>query len=68
MGIIELLVVILLLLTEFGNVAANFWTTNVFAGAWCGIIILIHCVLVFSSGIKQIFLLFNMKCFVVIVL
>lgn len=50
MGIIGIITVIILLLTELGNVAANFWLTNVFAGGWCGIILLIHAVLVLLSG------------------
>jgi len=42
MCIIELLAALVLIATELGNVASNFWTTNVFAGGWCGLIMLIH--------------------------
>jgi sorbitol-specific phosphotransferase system component IIBC len=52
MAVIELLAALILLLTELGNVAANFWTTNVFAGGWCGLVILIHSIAVFASGKK----------------
>jgi hypothetical protein len=54
MGIIELLAVIVIFLTELGNVAANFWTTNVFAGGWCGLILLIHFFSLFVAGKKMI--------------
>lgn len=50
MGVIGLIVVILLFITELGNIAANFWTANVFAGGWCGIVLLIHSILVLLSG------------------
>ncbi len=52
MALIELMAVALLILTELGNVGANFWLTNVFAGGWCGIIILFHTLLLFVSGKK----------------
>jgi len=42
LAIIELLAALVLIATELGNVAANFWTTNVFAGGWCGLVMLIH--------------------------
>lgn len=38
MGVVLLIATIFLLLTELGNACAHFWLTNVFAGAWCGII------------------------------
>lgn len=50
LGIVELLCVIVFILTELGNVAANFWTTNVFAGGWCGLIMLIHFFGLFVAG------------------
>ena len=50
LAIIELLATIVIILTELGNVAANFWTTNVFAGGWCGIIILIHFFCLLCAG------------------
>lgn len=50
MGVIGLISVIILILTELGNVAANFWTTNVFAGGWAGLILLIFVILVFING------------------
>jgi len=49
MGIIEVLATIILILTELGNVAANFWTTNVFAGGWCGILMLAHFIAIFVT-------------------
>jgi hypothetical protein len=54
MGIIELLAVIILFLSELANVAANFWTTNVFGGGWCGIVVLIHVIAIFIVGKKMI--------------
>ncbi|CAF2502315.1 unnamed protein product [Rotaria sp. Silwood2] len=50
MAIIELIAVLILFITEFGNVGVNFWTTNVFAGGWCGLIMLIHVILLFATG------------------
>ncbi len=50
MAIIELIAVIILFLTELGNVAANFWITNVFAGGWCGLVLLIHVLFLFAAG------------------
>jgi hypothetical protein len=50
MAVIEVIAVILLLFTELCNVLANFWITNVFAGGWCGLIMLIHAVLSFVNG------------------
>jgi hypothetical protein len=50
LAIIELLAALVLIATELGNVAANFWTTNVFAGGWCGLIMLIHFLAVSVSG------------------
>jgi len=49
MGIIEMLATIVLLLTELGNVGTNFWTTNVFAGGWCGLIMFIHFIALFVA-------------------
>jgi len=42
LGIVEFLAVIVLIITELGNVGSNFWTTNVFAGGWCGLIMLVQ--------------------------
>ena len=50
MGIIEVLATIILILTEIGNVGANFWTTNVFAGGWGGIVMLAHFIAIFVAG------------------
>jgi hypothetical protein len=50
MAIIEVICVIILILTEIGNVAANFWTTNAFVGGWCGLIMLVHLVSLFFAG------------------
>ena len=47
---IELIIVIFLFLTELGNVAAHFWYGNVFAGGWCGIVMLFHNIFLFASG------------------
>lgn len=49
-AIVELLAAILLFLTELGNVAADFWKTNVFAGGWGGLILLIHAILLLITG------------------
>jgi len=54
MALIELIAVVILFLTELGNVAANFWTTNVFAGGWCGLVMLIHVLFLFAAGKKNI--------------
>jgi len=48
--VIELLSALVLIATELGNVASNFWTTNVFAGGWCGIIMLIHFLALACAG------------------
>jgi len=50
MGVIELLATAILFATELGNVAANFWTTNVFAGGWCGLVMLVHFMALFVAG------------------
>ncbi len=50
LALIELLAVLLLFLTELCNVAASFWTTNVFAGGWCGLVMLIHLIFMFMNG------------------
>ncbi|CAF0996320.1 unnamed protein product [Adineta steineri] len=50
MGIIEVIAVIVFFLTELGNVATNFWVTNVFAGGWCGCIMIIHFLALFITG------------------
>lgn len=49
-AVVELLAAIILLLSELGNVAANFWIANVFAGGWGGLIILIHALFVMIAG------------------
>jgi len=49
-GITEVIIVIVFLLTELGNVASNFWLTNVFAGTWCGLVALIHAIQLFVIG------------------
>jgi len=50
--LIELLAIVILLLTELCNVAANFWTTNVFAGGWCGLVMFIHFIFLLVTGKK----------------
>jgi len=50
LGIIEVLAVIVLILTELGNVGSNFWITNVFAGGWCGLVMLVHFFALFVAG------------------
>jgi hypothetical protein len=50
LGIIEFLVVVVFVLTELGNIGTNFWVTNVFAGSWCGLIILVHLIALFVAG------------------
>jgi hypothetical protein len=50
MGFLELACVIMLLLTEFCSVSANFWTTNVFAGGWCGLVMLVHSIALIVAG------------------
>jgi len=50
MGILELACVLMFFLTELCNVAANFWTTNVFAGAWCGLVMLVHSIALIVAG------------------
>lgn len=50
LGIVELLAVIVLVLTELGNIASNFWVTNVFAGGWCGLVMLVHFFALFVAG------------------
>lgn len=50
LGIIELLCVIVLILTELGNVFSSFWLTNVFAGGWCGLVMLVHFFSLFVAG------------------
>ncbi|CAF1241720.1 unnamed protein product [Rotaria sp. Silwood1] len=50
LGIVEVVAAIVLIITELGNVGANFWTTNVFAGGWCGLIMIIHFFGLFVAG------------------
>jgi hypothetical protein len=49
-AIIEIIAVVILVITELGNEAASFWTTNVFAGGWCGLVMLIHLIFMFMNG------------------
>jgi hypothetical protein len=42
LAIIEILAALVLIATELGSVASNFWYANVFAGGWGGVIMLIH--------------------------
>jgi hypothetical protein len=49
-AIVEVIIIILFLLTELGNVASNFFLTNVFAGSWCGLVVLIHVLTLFAVG------------------
>ncbi|UJR07639.1 hypothetical protein I4U23_011927 [Adineta vaga] len=50
MGVIELICVAVLFITELGNVGSNFWVTNVFAGGWCGCVMIIHFLSLFVVG------------------
>ena len=52
LAFVEIIAVILLFLTELGNVAANFWRSNVFAGGWSGIVMLIQLLLLLAAGRK----------------
>jgi len=47
---VEVVCALALIFTEVCTVGANFWTTNVFAGAWCGIIMLAHFIALFVAG------------------
>ena len=49
-AIIEVMIVIIFILTELGNVASNFWITNVFTGTWCGLVLFIHALTLFLIG------------------
>lgn len=49
-SIVMLPAALVLIATELGNVGANFWTTNVFAGGWCGLIMMIEFLAVAVSG------------------
>lgn len=49
-GVIELIAVIFLFLTELGSVAAHFWYANVFAGGWCGLVMGIHTIFILIAG------------------
>jgi len=49
-GVIEVLAVGVLIATELGNVAASFWYTNVFAGGWCGLLMLVQFFSLFVAG------------------
>jgi hypothetical protein len=46
-AIVEVIIIIIFILTELGNVASNFWLTNVFAGTWCGLVTLINVLTLF---------------------
>jgi hypothetical protein len=50
LGVIEMLAAVVLIITELGNVAAQFWTTNVFAGGWCGLIMIINFIGLYVAG------------------
>jgi len=50
--LIELFSICILFLTELCNVAASFWITNVFAGGWCGLVLLIHFIFLLITGKK----------------
>jgi hypothetical protein len=49
-GVVNIIILIMFVLTELGNVASNFFLTNVFAGSWCGLVLLIQTVLLFCVG------------------
>ena len=42
LAVIEFLAALVLIATELGSVASNFWLCNVFAGGWGGVIMLVH--------------------------
>ncbi len=50
LGVIEVLATAVIIATELGNVAANFWLTNVFAGGWCGLVMIVHFLAIFVAG------------------
>ncbi len=50
LGIVQSMVTILIIATELGNIASNFWLTNVFAGGWCGVIMIVHIVALFVTS------------------
>ena len=50
MAVLEIFLIIFLFLTELGNVGANFWVTNIFAGAWCGLVMIVHMISLFVAG------------------
>ncbi|CAF0762511.1 unnamed protein product [Didymodactylos carnosus] len=50
MGLIEMCATVILVLTELGNIASSFWVTNVFAGFWCGLVMLIHFISLYTAG------------------
>ncbi|CAF1475036.1 unnamed protein product [Adineta ricciae] len=49
-GVIEVVCVAVMFITELGNVGSNFWVTNVFAGGWCGCVLIIHFLSLFIVG------------------
>jgi hypothetical protein len=49
-GVANVIIIILFILTELGNVASNFFLTNVFAGSWCGLVLLIYTMILFAVG------------------
>jgi hypothetical protein len=49
-ALLEVIIIIIFILTELGNVASNFWLTNVFAGSWCGLVVLIHVLTLLAVG------------------
>lgn len=49
-GVVNVIILVMFILTELGNVASNFFLTNVFAGSWCGLVLLIHTVILFAVG------------------
>jgi hypothetical protein len=49
-GMSQTVVAILLCVTELGNIGANFWRRNVFAGFWSSMLIVLQAFALFSAG------------------
>lgn len=49
-GILLVITVVFFILTDLGNVASNFWLTNVFVGTWCGLLVMIDAMALLIIG------------------
>ncbi|CAF0910691.1 unnamed protein product [Adineta steineri] len=47
---LEMLLGLIIFLTEAGNILMDFWHTNIFGGIWAGIVIFIHWILLFVTA------------------